>query len=67
MLRCVAEHPGGLIRHRMLLRCEFSPFLFGGSIGCVFGAFLAPDRLQVTFLGQIKLGEALKCGHSAAP
>ena len=58
---------GGLIRHRMPLRCEFLPFLSGALIGCVYGAFLAPNRFQVIFLGQIKLGEALICGHSAAP
>jgi hypothetical protein len=46
----VAKEFGGLIRHRMPLRREFPPFLFGGSIGCVFRAFLAPNRLQVIFL-----------------
>jgi hypothetical protein len=63
----VVRHPGGLIRHRMPLRGEFLPFQFGGAIGCAFGAFLAPNRFQVIFLGQIKLGGALICGHSAAP
>jgi hypothetical protein len=51
----------------MPLRYEFSPFLFGILIGCMFGAFLAPNRFQVIFHGQIKLGQALICGHSAAP
>jgi hypothetical protein len=66
VLRGAAWHPRGLIRHRMPLRCELLPFLFGGLIGCVFGAFLAPNRLQVIFLRQIELGKALICGHSAA-
>jgi hypothetical protein len=49
------------------LRGEFLPFLFGGWIGGVSGAFLAANRFQVIFLGQGKLGNALICGHSAAP
>ena len=52
--------------HRMPLRGEFLPFLFGGLIGGASGAFLAANRLQVIFLGQGKLGNALICGHSAA-
>jgi hypothetical protein len=51
----------------MPLRCEFLPFLRGSLIGCVFGAFLAASRFQVIFLRQIKLWEALICGHLAAP
>src|SRR6202171_6357759 len=51
----------------MPLRCKFLPFVFGGLIGCVFGAFLATHRLQETLLGQCELGDTLKCGHSAAP
>jgi hypothetical protein len=42
-------------------------FLFGGLIGGASGAFLAANRFQVVFLGQGKLGDALICGHSAAP
>src|ERR1700730_1235271 len=65
--RRVIWHFRGLICHRVPLRGEFLPFLFGGWIGGVSGAFLAANRFQVIFLGQGKLGNALICGHSAAP
>jgi hypothetical protein len=39
----------------------------GGLIGCVFGASLTPNCFQVIFLRQVKLGNALICGHSATP
>src|SRR5471030_2498832 len=51
----------------MPLRRELSPFLFGGLVGCVFGLLLTPNRFQVIFRRQVKIGDALKCGHSATP
>jgi hypothetical protein len=39
----------GSIHHRMPLRGEFMPLLFGDEVGCVFGAFLATDRFLMIF------------------
>ena len=47
--RSFARQFGGLIRHRMPLHRESMPLLFGGNVGCLFGVFLAPNRLQVIF------------------
>jgi hypothetical protein len=61
------RHCGGPIRHRMPLRCEFMPLLFGGDVGRVFGALLAADRFQMISPGQTgRIRQALKYGHSAA-
>jgi hypothetical protein len=45
---------GGLIRHRMPLRREVSPFLFGRAAGCVFGLPLAPERFHISEISQIR-------------
>jgi len=50
-----ARHRGGLIRHRMPLRRELSPFLFGDSVGCALGLLLTSNRFQVIFLSQAKI------------
>jgi hypothetical protein len=50
-----ARHRGGLIRHRMPLRRELSPFLFGDSVGCALGLLLTSNRFQVVFLSQAKI------------
>jgi hypothetical protein len=39
----------------MPLRRELPPFLFGGSVGRVFGLLLAPYRFQVIFFSQSKI------------
>jgi hypothetical protein len=51
LLEFVLRHPtfntGSPIRHRMPLRCEFMPLLFGGKVSRVFGGLLAADRFQM--------------------
>ena len=46
---------------------EFSPFLLGGAVRCLFGLLLTPNRFQVIFRRQVNLGDALKCWHFATP
>jgi hypothetical protein len=65
--RRVGRHCGGLVRHRVPLRRQSSPFLFGDLVGCVFSLLLTPDCFQEIFRRQVEFRDALICGHSATP